>query len=294
MSNNEYKVYAFDRLPIVEIVNDMILDAIKQGASDIHFDPTNNFLKVRVRIDGDLIDYSEVPKEYTRNLITSVKILAKMNITETRLPQDGPIKAIIKDTNVDCRVSVLPTNAGEKIVIRILDYTMSLQGLESLGFSEKNYDKVVGMISSPNGIILVTGATGDGKSTTVYSILQRLNREEVNLVTFEDPVEMDIEGINQVQINDDIGLDFGTALRSVLRQDPDVIMIGEIRDNETAKIAVRASITGHLVLSTLHTNDALSTMNVFLVWMLKGFFLLAFFLVLFFKNLVGNLFNIVK
>ena len=263
MSNNNtnFKVYAFDRLPIVEIVNDIILDSIKQGASDIHFDPTDGPTKVRISLDGDLVDYSEVPKDYTRNLITSIKIFSKMNITETRKPQDGPIKAVIKDTNVDLRVSVLPTNRGEKIVIRILDYSMSMQGLESLGFSESNYEKMVSMISNPHGIILVTGATGSGKSTTVYSVLQRLNREEVNIITVEDPVEMDIDGINQVQTNSDIGLNFGTVLRSVLRQDPNIIMIGEIRDTETAKIAVRASITGHLVLSTLHTNDALSTIE---------------------------------
>ena len=162
---------------------------------------------------------------------------------------------------LDLRVSALPTNMGEKIVIRILDYTRSLNGLESLGFSESNYKKVLKMIAEPNGIILVTGATGSGKSTTVYSILQRLNKEETNIITVEDPIEMDIEGVNQVQTNSEIGLTFASALRSILRQDPNIIMIGEIRDSETAKIAVRASITGHLVLSTVHTNNSLNTIE---------------------------------
>ena len=184
-----------------------------------------------------------------------------MNITETRLPQDGAIKQVLNNLNLDMRVSSLPTKKGEKIVIRILDYSMSLKGIEYLYFNESNYQKILKMINNPNGIILVTGATGSGKSTTVYSFLQKLNVEGVNIITVEDPVEMDIEGISQVQVNSDIGLDFSTVLRSILRQDPNVIMIGEIRDSETARIAVRASITGHLVLSTLHTNNSLNTIE---------------------------------
>ena len=184
-----------------------------------------------------------------------------MNITETRLPQDGSIKTELGGMDLDMRVSTLPTKKGEKIVIRILDYSRSMQGLEYLFFSEENYKKILKMISSPNGIILVTGATGSGKSTTVYSFLKKLNVKGTNLITVEDPVEMEIEGINQVQVNSDIGLDFATVLRSILRQDPNVIMIGEIRDTETAQIAVRASITGHLVLSTLHTNNSLTTIE---------------------------------
>ncbi len=253
--------YDFDRMPIVDIVNAIMVDAAKRGASDIHFDPQDELLKVRIRIDGVLMDYSEVPNISKRNLITRIKILAGMNITESRLPQDGAIKQTLENISMDMRVSSLPTNLGEKIVIRILDYSMSLSGLEHLGFSETNYHKVLEMISAPNGIILVTGATGSGKSTTVYSILQRLNREETNIITVEDPIEMEIAGVNQVQINTDIGLTFATTLRSILRQDPNIIMIGEIRDNETAKIAVRASITGHLVLSTLHTNDTLTSIE---------------------------------
>ena len=184
-----------------------------------------------------------------------------MNITESRLPQDGAIKAILQGVELDLRVSSLPVSGGEKVVIRILDYSMSSEGLEELGFSEENYRKVLDMISVPNGIILVTGATGSGKSTTLYSILQYLNTSETNIITVEDPIEMDISGINQVQANSKIGLTFANALRSILRQDPNIIMIGEIRDTETARIAVRASITGHLVLSTLHTNTSLNTIE---------------------------------
>lgn len=255
------KTFNFNKMPIVDVVNEIIIDAINNGASDIHFDPSEDMLRVRVRIDGVLQNYSSIPNSYKNNLITRIKILASMNITETRLPQDGAIKSVLKGINLDLRVSCLPTKRGEKIVIRILDYSMSLRGIEYLYFNESNYQKILKMLATPYGIILVTGATGSGKSTTVYSFLQKLNVEGSNLITVEDPVEMDIEGINQVQVNSDIGLDFATVLRSILRQDPNIIMIGEIRDSETAKIAVRASITGHLVLSTLHTNNSLNTIE---------------------------------
>ena len=251
----------FINTPVVDVVNRIILDSAKIGASDIHFDHTDHCLKVRIRIDGVLNDYADIPNEVKNNVITRIKILSGMNITETRLPQDGAIKTELGGLNLDMRVSSLPTKKGEKIVIRILDYSRSLQGIEYLYFSEDNYKKVIKMIAAPNGIILVTGATGSGKSTTVYSFLQKLNVKGTNLITVEDPVEMDIEGINQVQVNSDIGLDFATVLRSILRQDPNVIMIGEIRDSETAQIAVRAAITGHLVLSTLHTNNSLTTIE---------------------------------
>ena len=255
------KTFDFEKMPIVEIVNDILVDSAKRGASDIHFDPQTEFMKIRIRIDGALEDYAEIPNAVKKNLTTRIKIISGMNITESRLPQDGAIKATLKDMDLDLRVSVLPISGGEKIVIRILDYTRSLAGLEQLDFSEENFKKVLHMINVPNGIVLITGATGSGKSTTVYSILQRLNKEETNIITVEDPVEMDVEGINQVQTNSEIGLTFAAALRSILRQDPNIIMIGEIRDTETAKIAVRASITGHLVLSTLHTNTALNTIE---------------------------------
>ncbi len=251
----------FQNTPIVDIVNDILADATKRGASDIHFDPYENHLLIRIRIDGDLIDYADVPNTYKDYLITRIKTISKMNITESRRPQDGAIKGIVQGKELDLRVSALPVSNGEKIVIRILDYSMSLEGVEQLGFSKENYQKLLEMISVPNGIILVTGATGTGKSTTVYSILQRLNTSKTNIITVEDPIEMDIAGINQVQVNSQIGLTFASALRSILRQDPNIIMIGEIRDNETAQIAIRASITGHLVLSTVHTNNSLNTIE---------------------------------
>ena len=251
----------FEKTPVVEAVNDILVDASKRGASDIHFDPLEEYMRCRIRVDGQLHDYVEIPNGIKKNLITRIKIISGMNITESRLPQDGAIKANIKDIDLDLRVSSIPTIEGEKIVIRILDYSMSNSGLEALGFSDINLKKVIQMINVPNGIILITGATGSGKSTTVYSILQRLNKEETNIITVEDPIEMNITGINQIQTNSEIGLDFATALRSILRQDPNIIMVGEIRDTETAKIAVRASITGHLVLSTVHTNDSLNTIE---------------------------------
>ncbi len=247
--------------PVVDAVNRIIIDSVKLGASDIHFDPTDTYLRVRLRIDGILDDYANIPEEVKQNIMTRIKILSGMNITETRLPQDGAIKTKLNGMDLDMRVATLPTKKGEKIVIRILDYSRSMQGLEYLFFNEINYKKIMKMISAPNGIILVTGATGSGKSTTVYSFLKKLNVKGANLITVEDPVEMDIEGINQVQVNSEIGLDFATVLRSILREDPNVIMIGEIRDSETAQIAVRASITGHLVLSTLHTNNSLNTIE---------------------------------
>ena len=253
--------YDMTKTPVVNVVDDILAYGATHGASDIHFDPREDFLMVRMRVDGDLRDYTKIEKIYERNLITRIKLLANMNITESRLPQDGAIKGTIKGIPMETRVSTLPTNEGEKCVIRILDYSRSLAGIDSLGFNEKNLEKLKKMIKEPNGIILITGATGSGKSTTVYSILQVLNNKETNIITVEDPIEMNLEGLNQVQVNSEIGLDFATVLRSILRQDPNVILIGEIRDSETAKIAVRASITGHLVLSTVHTNNSLSTIE---------------------------------
>lgn len=259
--NSKLVTYNYEDTPITDIVNTIILDAIKNKASDIHFDPFEEGLKIRMRIDGRLSDYSIVPQYVQRNMVTRIKIISGMNITESRVPQDGAVKNSLEGVDVDLRVSCLPTNLGEKVVIRVLDYKMSSAGIESLDFNKINYEKILKMISIPNGIILVTGATGSGKSTTVYSILQRLNTEDRNIITVEDPIEMNIEGINQVQVNSEIGLTFASTLRSILRQDPDIIMIGEIRDDETARIAVRAAITGHLVLSTIHTNDSLNTIE---------------------------------
>ena len=259
---NNFKVtFDFVKTPITQIADYIIISASKNNASDIHFDPREDGMMVRFRIDGDLQDYSYIPKAYERNLSTRLKLLANMNITESRLPQDGAIKGVFGDKYLDMRVSCLPLNEGEKIVIRILDYSRSLQGIETLGFHPDNLVKLKRMMEAPNGIILVTGATGSGKSTTTYSILQGLNKPETNIITVEDPIEMNIQGINQVQVNSEIGMTFAAALRSILRQDPNIILIGEIRDSETAQIAVRSAITGHLVLSTIHTNNSLSTIE---------------------------------
>ena len=260
-SENFMVSFDFTKTPITQVADYIIIAASKNKTSDIHFDPREDGMMVRFRIDGDCQDYTFIPKAYERNLTTRIKLLANMNITETRLPQDGAIKGQFGDTYLDMRVACLPTNQGEKIVIRILDYTRSLQGIDSLGFHPKNLEKIHHMMGVPNGIILVTGATGSGKSTTTYSMLSALNKPEINVITVEDPVEMNIEGINQVQVNAEIGMTFAAALRSILREDPNVILIGEIRDSETAQIAVRASITGHLVMSTLHTNNALATVE---------------------------------
>ena len=259
--NTMFREFDYDNKPIVDIVNEIIEDSISKGVSDIHFDPDEKGINVRIRIDGELHDYCRVPDSVKKNLATRVKIISGMNITESRLPQDGAIKRLDDEQQLDMRVSSLPTIHGEKIVIRILNYSMSLAGLETLGFSAHNLELIKKVIASPNGIILVAGATGSGKSTTVYSMLSRLNRTETNIITVEDPVEMKMQGLNQVQVMSEIGLDFNATLRSILRQDPDIIMIGEIRDTETAKIAIRASITGHLVLSTVHTNNSLNTIE---------------------------------
>ena len=253
--------YDFVNVPIVDIVNRIILFASQNKASDIHFDPREDSMIIRMRIDGRLQNHCIVPKMYEKNLTTRVKLISKMNITETRIPQDGAIKGIVDGKELDMRVSDLPTNEGEKIVIRLLDYSSSLSGLDSLGFTPNNLKKVERLLDIPNGIILVTGATGSGKSTTTYSMLSELNTEFRNIITVEDPVEMNIEGVNQVQVNAEIGMTFASALRSILRQDPNVILIGEMRDTETAQIAVRAAITGHLVLSTIHTNSAMKTIE---------------------------------
>lgn len=256
-----FRNFDYDGEPIINIVNEILIDASRKRASDIHFDPTEDVLNVRIRVDGELISYATVPASVKKNLVTRIKILAGMNITESRIPQDGSIKMKIDNKDLDIRVSTLPIIYGEKVVIRLLDFTNTVSKMDALGFSSINLEKVKKAMSKPNGIILVTGATGTGKSTTVYSMLQHLNTTERNIITVEDPVEMKIPGINQVQTMPEINLTFATALRSILRQDPDVIMIGEIRDNETARIAVRASITGHLVLSTIHTNNSLTTIE---------------------------------
>jgi len=242
--------------PVVRFVNLLITQAIADRASDIHIEPTEHDLRVRYRIDGVLHDAHRSPKNIQNGVISRLKIMADMNIAERRLPQDGRMSVAHQGRQVDLRIATLPTVWGEKVVARILDNSNTRLGLDDLGFSESNYTRFHQSYSKPYGMILATGPTGSGKSTTLYATLNLLNRSDVNIITVEDPVEYRLPGINQVQTNARAGLTFASALRSILRSDPDIVLIGEIRDHETAQIAVEAALTGHLVLSTLHTNNA--------------------------------------
>jgi type IV pilus assembly protein PilB len=250
-----------DDSPIVRLVNQILQLAVEQRASDIHIDPQETKVLIRYRIDGILRTDRALPKHMQSMLTARIKILANMDITEHRIPQDGRIKMDIDFHPVDLRVSTLPTVYGEKIVMRVLDLGAALNDIHKLGFNQLNLQRFIELIERPTGIVLITGPTGSGKSSTLYAALNHLNSEEVNIITIEDPVEYQIEGVNQIQVNPNVGLTFAQGLRSILRQDPNIIMVGEIRDRETAEVAIRASLTGHLVLSTLHTNDALSTIT---------------------------------
>ena len=247
--------------PVVKMVDFLFRNSIEMRASDIHIEPFEHEIRIRYRIDGDLRLVNTLGIESLAPLVARIKILAGLNIAEKRVPQDGRIMMRIGEYDVDLRVSILPVVSGEKIVIRILNRSSYQFGRERLGLSGENIEKLDRILSNPHGIILVTGPTGSGKSTTLYTILEDLNTDKVNIVTVEDPVEYTLNGVNQVNVNTKAGLTFASGLRSILRQDPDIVMIGEIRDEETAKIATRAAITGHLVLSTLHTNDAPTTIN---------------------------------
>ncbi len=248
--------------PIVKLVNGILVNAVKVGASDIHLEPYETLVRVRFRLDGELHPIMNLPLKVRNTTVSRIKIMAKLDIAERRLPQDGRIKLKLgKKRDIDFRVSVLPCLYGEKVVMRILDKGNIQLDMTKLGFEERALSDFQEALAKPYGMILVTGPTGSGKTTTLYSALQLLNTPDVNIMTAEDPVEFNFTGINQVQMKDEIGLNFATSLRSFLRQDPDIIMVGEIRDYETAEIAVKAALTGHLVLSTLHTNDAPSTIN---------------------------------
>ncbi|WP_300258875.1 ATPase, T2SS/T4P/T4SS family [Clostridium sp.] len=248
-----------DNAPIVKMIEYVIKNAVEERASDIHIETYENILRIRYRIDGKLYTISTLPVDTLAPLVTRVKILANLDISEKRLPQDGRILTRVGDKQIDLRVSTLPMITGEKIVIRIINKANFIISKEELGLKNYELNLLDKITNYSNGIILVTGPTGSGKTTTLYTILNELNTESKNIITVEDPVEVSIEGINQVNVNNKVGLTFATGLRAILRQDPDIIMVGEIRDTETAKIAIRAAITGHLVLSTLHTNDAPST-----------------------------------
>ncbi len=245
--------------PVVKLVNTIISQAMRTRASDIHIEPYEDTIRVRIRIDGDLQEIMSLSRRSHMAIVTRIKIMGKMDIAERRIPQDGRVEMELEGKDIDMRISSLPTVYGEKVVIRLLDRDGFAFSKEDLGFSDRDLELFEKIIHHPYGIILVTGPTGSGKSTTLYSVLKELNKEEQNIITVEDPVEYKLYGINQVQVNNKAGLTFANGLRSILRQDPDIVMVGEIRDAETAEIAVRASITGHLVLSTLHTNDTSST-----------------------------------
>jgi type IV pilus assembly protein PilB len=247
--------------PAVRLVNSIIEQAVKERASDVHIEPNEKDLRIRFRIDGQLHEAMRIIKNTQGPVITRIKIMANMNIAEKRVPQDGKIEVFVDGRNIDIRASSLPTVFGEKIVLRILDKNGFILIKDRLGLDNDEMALFDKLLSYPNGIILLTGPTGSGKTTTLYAMLKELNKPNINIITVEDPVEYSLEGVNQVQVNEKAGLSFATALRSILRQDPNIIMIGEIRDRETAEIAIRSAITGHLVLSTLHTNDAASSIT---------------------------------
>jgi len=242
--------------PVSKMVSVILRHAVEGGASDVHIEPQDEETRVRYRIDGDLHSTLSLPKYIHNSIVSRIKVLANLKLDETRKPQDGRIHMNINDKQIDFRVSTLPLTGSEKVVMRILDVTRGAPTLESLGFMGRNFEVIKSHIKKPNGMFLVTGPTGSGKSTTLFSALSILNEEKVNIVTLEDPVEYYLPGVNQSQVRPEVDFNFATGLRSILRQDPDIIMVGEIRDNETASLAVQAALTGHIVLSTLHTNNA--------------------------------------
>jgi len=247
--------------PVIKLVNLVLSQAVRDNASDIHIESYKDRVKIRKRVDGILYDMYSPPRHVQSRLISRIKIMARMDIAEKRLPQDGRIEIRIADRNIDLRVSTLPTAFGERVVMRLLDKSSVLLSLESLGMGRRDLERFRELITAPHGIILVTGPTGSGKTTTLYSTLSILNRPGVNIITVEDPIEYQINGISQMQVNPKIGLTFASGLRTIVRQDPDIILVGEIRDLETAEIAIQSALTGHLVFSTLHTNDAASAVT---------------------------------
>ncbi|WP_456278106.1 GspE/PulE family protein [Bacillus sp. AK128] len=247
--------------PIVRLVNQILQNAVQQKASDIHIDPQETKVVIRYRVDGVLRTERILPKHMQSVLLARIKIMANLDITEHRIPQDGRLKINLDFHPIDLRISTLPTVYGEKVVMRILDLSSALNDIDKLGFNKLNLKRFSQVIEKPTGIVLITGPTGSGKSSTLYAALNKRNSEEVNIITIEDPVEYQLEGINQIQVNNNIGMTFAKGLRAILRQDPNIIMVGEIRDKETAEVAIRASLTGHLVLSTLHTNDSIGTIT---------------------------------
>lgn len=257
----EEKPVAEDDSPVVRTVNQIIIQAVQIGASDIHIDPQEDSLRIRYRVDGIMRTERTLPAHMQSVIVARVKIMGNLNVAERRLPQDGRLEMDIEFRKVDIRISTLPTIHGEKIVMRVLDLGNSLTAIDQLGLSPHNYELMMRGIGHSHGIVFITGPTGSGKTTTLYSALSQLNKEDVNIITVEDPVEYQLQGINQMQVNPVTGLTFARGLRAILRQDPNIVMVGEIRDAETAEIAVRAAMTGHLVLSTLHSNSAVNSIT---------------------------------
>ncbi|OGY98318.1 MAG: hypothetical protein A2681_01330 [Candidatus Liptonbacteria bacterium RIFCSPHIGHO2_01_FULL_56_18b] len=245
-----------EEAPIIKIVSDTLREAVQSRASDIHLEPQENYMRVRFRVDGELNEAASLPAQLAQPVVSRVKVMSNLKIDETRIPQDGRFRTRIFEREIDFRIATFPTPLGEKAAIRVLDPQTGIKNFEELGLTGKNLDTITEGITKPFGMILLTGPTGSGKTTTLYALLRKLNKENVNIVSLEDPVEYFITGVNQSQVKPEIGYDFASGLRQILRQDPDIIMVGEIRDNETAGLAVQAALTGHIVLSTLHTNNA--------------------------------------
>lgn len=260
-SRNENEITDSASAPTVRLVNSIIERAVTEGASDIHLEPGTGEMSIRMRIDGRLHKILEIPRDLQDSVVSRMKIMGNMDIAERRIPQDGRAQMKLKSRDVDLRLSTLPTIYGEKVVIRILNREASMLDRAGIGITAEDSKKFDRLLSHNSGVILIVGPTGSGKSSTMYTMIRELNKEEVNLITLEDPVEYQVEGINQVQINEKTGLTFASGLRAILRQDPDIICVGEIRDGETAEIAMRAAMTGHLVISTLHTEDAISAID---------------------------------
>lgn len=246
-----------EEAPVIKIVSDTFTEAVQTRASDVHFEPQETYLRIRFRVDGELREAASLPLELAQPIVSRVKVLSNLKLDEVRIPQDGRFRARILNREIDFRVSTFPTPLGEKAAVRVLDPATGLKSLDDLGLTSRNSEIVESGLAKPFGMILITGPTGSGKTTTLYALLQKLNQEDVNIVSLEDPVEYFISGVNQSQVRPEIGYDFASGLRQILRQDPDVIMVGEIRDNETAALAVQAALTGHIVLSTLHTNNSI-------------------------------------
>ncbi len=275
--------------PVIKIVASTLREAVDEKVSDIHIEPQRLRLRIRFRVDGDLKEVASLPLALNQPVVSRVKVLSKMKLDENRIPQDGRFRAIISGRDIDFRVATFPTPSGEKVVLRVLDPVVGLKGLQELGLNDYNLAILQDALDSPYGMILITGPTGSGKTTTLYAIMQKINSDAVNIVTLEDPVEYFMEGINQSQVKPEIGYDFSSGLRQILRQDPDIIMVGEIRDSETANLAVNAALTGHLMLSTLHTNNSIGVVPRLIDLGVPGFLLASSLNMMLAQRLVGRL-----